>query len=157
MSEESGCNFEQTVVKSLKSGFVGEEISEHIKTCANCRETAKVMQFFQTNLPRESPPKNLPVAGLIWWKFRLREKQRRAERIGQPIFIAQIIAVVIAFVTILWLRQNYPEQFSSLATALSRVFDSMGTIAFPFIIGLTCLGFVCSILVFALRRLMPDK
>jgi hypothetical protein len=157
MREKRGCDFEQTIIKSFKSGSVGKEISEHIKTCADCAETAKVMQFFQTNLPRESPPKNLPVAGLVWWKFRLREKQRRAASVGQPIFIAQIIAVFAAFLTVVWLRQNYSEQFSSFATALSRVFDSMETIAFPFIIGLTCFAFVCTIFVFALRRLMPDK
>jgi len=157
MSEESGCNFEQTVVKSLKSGFVGEEISEHIKACADCRETAKIMQFFQANLPSESPPKNLPVAGLIWWKFRLREKQRRAERVGQPIFIAQIAAAFAASIIIVWLGQNYSQQVSSLAPALSRIFDSMGTIAFPFLIGLISLTLVCTILVFALRRLLPDK
>ena len=157
MSEESGCNFEQTVVKSLKSGFVGEEVSEHIKACADCRETAKIMQFFQTNLSSESPPKNLPVAGLIWWKFRLREKQRRAERVGQPIFIAQIAAAFAASIIIVWLGQNYSQQVSSLAPALSRVFDSMGTIAFPFLIGLISLTLVCTILVFALRRLLPDK
>jgi hypothetical protein len=157
MSEESGCSFEQTVVKSLKSGLLNDEISEHIKACANCSETAKIMQFFQTNLPRESPPKNLPVAGLIWWKFRLREKQRRAERVGQPIFIAQAVAVFAAFITILWLGQNYSEQFSSLATAFGRVFDSVGTIAFPFILGLISFAFVCTIFVLALRRLIPDK
>ncbi len=157
MSEESGCNFEQTVVKSLKSGFVGEEVSEHIKACADCRETAKVMQFFQAKLPSESPPKNLPVAGLIWWKFRLREKQCRAERVALPISIAQIAAVVIAFGTFIWLRQNNSLQFSSLEAAFSRVLISFELIAIPFVGGIICFAFVCAILALALRRFTLDK
>lgn len=157
MSEKQGCDFEQSVVKSIKSGLVAEEVSEHIKACADCTETAKVMMFFQTNLPRESPPKNLPAAGLVWWKFRLREKQRRAERVEQPILIAQIAAAFAASVIIVWLGQNYSEYISSLAPAFAKIFDSMGTIAFPFVIGVTCFAFVCAIFVFALRRLLPDK
>ncbi len=157
MNEHSGCDFEQTVVKSLKSGFLNNEVSEHIKSCADCRETAKVMQFFQTNLTNESPPKNLPVAGLIWWKFRLREKQRRAARVALPILIAQIVAAVVAFGTFIWLRQNNSLQFSSLEAVFSRVLISFELIAVPFISGIICFAFICAILVLALRRFTSDK
>jgi len=157
MSEKFGCSFEQTVVKSLKSGFVNEEISRHIKACADCRETAKVMQFFQANLVKESPPKNLPVAGLVWWKFKLREKQRRAERIAQPILIARFVAVLVVFGTFIWLMQNNSAQFLSVQTAFSRVFASMEVIAAPLLTGAVCIAFVSAILIFALRRFMPDK
>ncbi len=157
MNEHSRCDFEQTVVKSLKSGFVSEEISRHIETCADCRETAKIMQFFQANLANESPPKNMPVAGLVWWKFRLREKQRRAERVAQPILIAQIVAGLIGFGTFIWLRQNNAPQFLSLETAFNQVFASMELIAVPLVAGIICFAFICAILVFALRRFMLDK
>jgi hypothetical protein len=157
MNEYSECDFEQTVVKSLKSGFANDEISEHTKACAACRETAKVVQFFQTNLKNESPSKNLPVASLVWWKFRLREKQRRAARVTQPILIAQIAAVIVTFGTFVWLSQNNPLQFSSLESAFSRVFASFELIAVPFVGGIICLTFFCAILVFTLRRFMPDK
>ena len=157
MSEKFGCSFEQTVVKSLKSGFVNEEISRHIKACADCRETAKVMQFFQANLVKESPPKNLPVAGLVWWKFKLREKQRRAEQIAQPILIARFVAVLVVFGTFIWLMQNNSAQFLSVQTAFSRVFASMEVIAAPLLTGAVCIAFVSAVLIFALRRFMPDK
>ena len=157
MSEKFGCSFEQAVVKSLKSGFVNEEISRHVKSCAHCRETAKVMQFFQANLVKESPPKNLPVAGLVWWKFKLREKQRRAERIAQPILIARIVAVLIVFGTFIWLMQNNSAQFLSVQTAFSRVFASLEVIAAPLLTGTVCIAFVSAILILGLRRFMPDK
>ena len=157
MNEHSGCDFEQTVVKSLKSGFLNNEISDHVKLCANCRETAKVMQFFQTNLKNESPPKNLPVAGLVWWKFKLREKQRRAQRVAQPILIAQIVAAIVAFGVIVWLRQNNSLQFSSLETAFSHVLTSFELIALPFVGGIIFFTFICAIGVFGLRRFTSDK
>jgi hypothetical protein len=157
MSEESGCDFQQTVAKSLKSGFVNEEISRHVKACADCRETAKVMQFFQANLVKESPPKNLPVAGLVWWKFKLREKQRRAERVAQPMLIAQLTAVLIITGTFIWVRQSNSPQILSVQAAFSRAFDSLEVIAFPLITGAACIAFVSAILIFALRRFMPDK
>ena len=157
MSKELGCGFQQTVVKSLKSGIMNEEISQHVKACADCRETAKVMQFFQANLVKESLPKNLPVAGLVWWKFKLREKQRRAERIAQPMLIAQIAAVLIIFGTFIWLKQSNSPQILSVQAAFNRVFDSMDVIAFPLITGAACIAFVSAILIFALRRFMPDK
>ena len=139
MSEKLGCDFEQTVVKSLKSGFVNEETSRHIKACANCRETAKVMQFFQANLLKESPPKNLPAAGFVWWKFKLREKQRQAERVAQPMLIAQLAAVLIVTGTFIWLRQSNSPQILSLQAAFNRVFASMEVIAFPLITGAVCI------------------
>ena len=157
MNDHSGCDFEQTVVKSLKSGFVNEEIARHIKECANCFETAKVMQFFQTNLKDEPPPKNLPVAGLVWWKFQLREKRRRAERVAQPMLIAQIAAVLLAFGTFIWLRQNNSLQSSSLEATFSRIFASMEVIVVPLATGIICFTFVCAIVIFALRRLILDK
>ena len=157
MSEKSGCDFQQTLVKSLKSGFVSEEISRHIKTCADCRETAKVMQFFQANLVKESPPKNLPVASLVWWKFKLREKQRRAERVAQPMLIAQVIAALVVIGTFIWLRQNKSPQLLSIEAAFNRFFASMEVIAAPLLTGVICIAFVSAILVFALRRFMPDK
>lgn len=74
MKMQSGCDFESAVIKATKSGFVDEEIKAHIESCANCRETAKIVQFFQMNLIDEPPPKNLPVAGFVWWKYKLQEK-----------------------------------------------------------------------------------
>jgi len=157
MSEQPVCDFEFAVVKSLKSGFINGEIGEHIHSCSSCRETAKIVRFFQTNLINESPPKRLPVAGLIWWKSKLRERRRAAENVSRPILLTQTAAVIVAFGTFIWLWVNGSLQFSTLETALNRVFNSMEIIAVPFIIGLICFAFICTILIFALRRFMIEE
>ncbi len=101
MNKQTACEFQSAVVKSVKSGIANDEITEHIKFCVDCQETLKVARFFQTSLMKE-PPQNLPAAGLVWWKTKLREKQRTAERVVQPITIVQTIAVVIFTAVFLW-------------------------------------------------------
>ncbi len=157
MSEHTVCDFEPAVVKSIKSGFINGEIGEHIQSCSNCQETVKVVRFFQTNLINEAPPKNLPVAGLIWWKSKLRERRRAAENISRPILLTQTAAVIVAFGTFIWLWLTGSLQSSFLETALNRVFNSMEIIAVPFVIGLICFAFICTALIFALRLFMTEK
>ncbi len=157
MSEQTVCDFEPVVVKSLKSGFITDQIDGHIQSCSNCRETAKVVRFFHTNLINESSPKRLPVAGLIWWKSKMRERRRAAENVSRPILLTQTAALIVAFGTFIWLWLNGSLQSSFLGTALNRVFNSMEIIAVSFVIGLICFAFICTALIFALRRFMTEK
>jgi hypothetical protein len=157
MKKHSGCDFEPLVVKSLKSGFIDNKVSEHIKNCADCGETAKVMRFFQLNAANQSTPKNLPASGLIWWKFKLREKQRRAERVSRPILIAQAAAILIIFGTFVWLKQNDSPYIATLTVSFKRVLSSMEAIAPTFLAGLICFAFICAILIIIMRRFILDK
>ncbi|MDQ3179590.1 MAG: hypothetical protein M3Q33_03620 [Acidobacteriota bacterium] len=157
MSEENSCDFESVVVKSLKSGFLSEEISEHTEACVNCRETAKVVRFFQTNLKSELPPKNLPAAGLVWWKSRLREKRRAADLIAQPILIARTVASVLFFGIFVWLFNTEAFELLSLDTALNQIFTSIEPIIAPMFIGIVSFLFICTTLIFALRRFLLEK
>ena len=117
----------------------------------------KVARFFQTNLVKEPPPLNLPVAGLVWWKAKLREKQRAAERVGQPILIVQTIAIIIFTGVFLWLFNTESLQLASLGEGLSRVADSMAQFIFPVIIGFVSFAFVSLTTVLFLRRFLPEK
>lgn len=153
MKNRSGCNFESAVVKTLKSGAEVEEVSAHLETCADCRETAKVMRFFQRNLPKESAPKNLPAAGLVMWKFRLREKQRAAEQINRPLFIAQIIAAVVLCVFLVW----FLNTDAVLSAALNRVFASLEQILALIIAGTLTFAVIAVTIIFTLRRFLLEK
>lgn len=157
MKKHTGCDFEEKIVKALKSDFRNDEAAEHIKSCASCRETARIVHFFQTSLVNEPPPKVLPAAGLVWWKFQLSEKRRASERVAQPILIAQTVGGVAVFVFLVWLMFSQPSNITTFESAFGRIFDSMETIAIPFLIGAVCLGFVCGALILALRRLLPEK
>ncbi len=130
MFKHKGCEFELRVVKAVKSGFVGDDISGHLKICSNCRETATVVGFFHTNLKNETLLK-LPAAGFLWWKSKIIEKRRRAERVAQPILIAQIAAVVVAFLTLVWLFGSKSGQLILLNPNADRAFVSIERSTIP--------------------------
>ncbi len=157
MSKQTACEFQSAVVKSVKSGIANDDANEHLKNCADCQETLKVARFFQMNLMKELPPLNLPAAGLIWWKAKLREKHRAAERVGQPITIVQTIAIVIFTVVFLWLFNTESLQLAALGEGLSRVAGSMAQFIFPMIIGFVSFAFVCLTTVFLMRRFLLEK
>ena len=152
MKKQNDCNFEPRVIKTLKAGPQDEEISAHLDSCADCRETAKIVSFFQANLQREPAPKNLPTAGLVWWKTKLREKRRVAERAAHPIFIAQTAAVVIALFAAVGLLIYQPEFFAPLGAVISRTFDTLGQMALTLFAGFLTFVIVSAAVVFTLRR-----
>jgi hypothetical protein len=158
MNKRNFCDFETETIKFLKSGEIDEKISAHIESCADCRETAKIMHFFQTNLLNEpSPPKKLPAAGLIWWKSRLREKHKAAEQINRPILIVQTIAALVFIGVFFWLFNSDSFQNSFLGTAFYRVLDSMAIMLVPFFIGIFSLTFFSLLTSFILRRYLLEK
>lgn len=157
MNKPSGCDYESTVVASLKSGFISEEIASHIKLCANCRETAKIVRFFQMNVIEKTSSAHLPAAGLIWWKSRLREKQRNAGRIYQPIFIVQVVALIVFTGLFFWLINTESFQASTFASAINRVISAADQIMISVLIGVICFLLIGVILFFTLRRFLLEE
>ena len=47
MIKQTQCPSEQIVVKSVKSGFINDEIAAHIQSCNDCRETIKSFNSFK--------------------------------------------------------------------------------------------------------------
>lgn len=156
MSNQKVCEFEQTIVKSLKAGFISEESREHSKECADCRETVKIAGWLQMSA-KTAQPKNLPTAGFLWWKSRIIEKRRAAENTAKPILIAQTVAVIVAFGTFIWMMSIPTIKFSSVGTTFSHVFALMEPVAVLLIAGLICFALVCSMLILTLRRFLLEK
>ncbi len=158
MINQKKCEFELTVVKFSRSGLSNEEISAHVRDCASCRETLKVASWLQMSAKSAAPQaKNLPAAGFVWWKSRIQEKRRAAERVVQPILIAQIAAAFVASATLIWLLFSKSPQFDFLDFAFSQAFASMKVVAVPFLTGIICFAFFCAALVFILRRYLSGK
>lgn len=153
MKKRTDCDFERKVADSVKSGFPSEEIKNHLNSCADCRETVKIVQFFQMNLASEAQPEKLPTAGFIWWKSQIIKKRRAAERTVQPIFIVQIAAAIIGLATFILLLPQFP----SLGQAFGQVFDAIEQIAFPVVAGLTCFALFSTTLILTLRRYLLEK
>lgn len=157
MSKKTGCEFEHSVVGAVKTGTINNQIAEHIKSCADCRETVKITRFFQITLMNEPQPKKLPAVGFIWFKSRLREKQRAAENVTKPILIVQTAAVVIFIGLFIWLLNTDFSNLLFLESALHRVFASIEQIVVLLGAGIACFAFVCSTLIYILRRFLLEE
>jgi predicted anti-sigma-YlaC factor YlaD len=158
MKNQKKCEFELTVVKFSRSGLSNEEIKAHVRDCTSCRETLKIASWLQMSAKSAAPQaKNLPAAGFLWWKFRIQEKRRAAERVVQPILIAQIASAFAASATLVWLLFSKSLRFDFLDSAFSRAFASMEIVAVPFLAGIICFAFFCAALVFILRRYLSGK
>jgi len=157
MNRQTACEFQSAVIKSLKSKIANDQIEAHLKNCADCRETLKVARFFHPNVMVEPSPSKLPVAGLVWWKAKLREKHRTVGRASQPITIVQTIAVISFTVVFLWLFNLESLHLATLGEGLSRVADSIPQFIIPTIIGFISFAAVCLATVLLMRRFLPDR
>lgn len=155
MKKRTGCGYEAAIVQTVKAGTANDEISAHLETCADCRETAKIARLFQTNLVAQSMPKAMPAAGLVWWKSEIKTKRRRAERAAAPIFFVQAAAAAAVAATFVWLLLN--PQFSFFDAAFSRIFASLEQIMVHLIAGIIGFTLVCATLVLFLRRFLLEK
>lgn len=158
MKDQISCEREHAAVKAVTSGVLSDEISGHIQSCVNCRDAVKVVSFFQKAVQQDkSQPKNLPAAGLIWWKSRLREKQRLTGRVTQPLAMAQTAAVVVALAAFIWLWQSGALQATVFGAALTRVGTSVAHMGVPILMGFIGFLIICTMVGFTLRRFMLEK
>jgi len=151
------CEFEKLVLQSIRSKAEDPEIERHLRSCAACKETAKIARFINADLVEESAQHKLPTAGFIWWKSSLQQKQRAAETVVHPTRMAHAAALFIAFFTVLWLVSSGWYQQSFIAPAFDRVLDSLESLAPALVFGI--LGFACIsfIVMLIYRRDLSDE
>lgn len=155
MIKQKACEFEPQTIRAVKSNITNDEISAHLKSCAGCREAAKVAAFFQANIKTETPP--LPAAGFIWWKSKIIEKRRRAESVGQPLLVAQIAAAAVFFAALVWFFNSNFAQSNSFDAALDGTLASVQSFVAPLAAAIACFAFLCLLFVLALRRYFTEK
>ena len=155
MKKRTGCEYESAIVKSVKTRTATVETSAHLETCADCRETAKIVRLFQTDLIAQSMPKAIPAAGLIWWKSEIKTKRLRAERAAAPIFFVQAAAAALIVATLAWLALNLQSSFFD--APFNRLFESMEQIMAYLVTGAVGFTLVCTALVLGLRRFLLEK
>lgn len=154
MKKRSGCEYEKKIVELITKKAADEQIEAHLPTCADCRETARVVRLFQTDLAAQSMPKTLPAAGLVWWKAELRSKRRAAARAAQPIFIVQTAAAAAVAATAVWLLLT--PQFSFFDAAFDRIFAALEQMFVYLTAGIIAFAAICAALILFLRRFLPD-
>lgn len=103
MSNKKLCDYERQIRLAARNNSLNDELKKHLENCADCRETQKIVTFFQATAAKDRIFAKLPTAGFIWWKSQLQKKRDAAERAGKPIFFVEIAAVVIFCLISFWL------------------------------------------------------
>jgi len=93
------CEFEDDVLMYVHTGRwpdrVPAEIVEHAATCEVCGDLAAVAQAM--DVERAAAPKSadVPSAGTMWWRAKLRARQDAATTVGRPITAVQAALLAV--------------------------------------------------------------
>jgi hypothetical protein len=96
------CPREAEVKALLQSGHWPQacptELRTHAATCTACANQVLLTQAFRGARDASASAAQLPPPGVLWWRAQLRRRNAAVERIGKPIFGAQVFAIAITLV-----------------------------------------------------------
>lgn len=71
------------------------ELHAHVRGCRSCNELVLVTLAFQQERNMAVGEVRIGTPGVLWWRAQLRRRNEAVERIGRPIFGAQIFALAV--------------------------------------------------------------
>jgi hypothetical protein len=109
-----GCPREKEVAELLHRGHWPQactrELRTHVDGCRACADLILVTQTFQRDRAIAASMPRLESAGVLWWRAQLRRRNTAIERIGKPIFGAQVFALAISALVALVLLASQAKQ-----------------------------------------------
>ena len=107
------CVRETEVLDALRSGrwssAWGEEIRRHVADCAVCAEVVFVAELLRSDEERAQEcvrrsGKDLPSAGLVWWRAQLAARRAAEHQAAKPIALAERAAYSLGGLTVFGLE-----------------------------------------------------
>ena len=94
------CAREREVTELLDRGYWPDacpaELRSHVGSCRLCADLVVVSQAFQAAHKQAMRVPQMDSAGALWWRAQLRRRNAAIEKVGRPIFGAQIFALTIS-------------------------------------------------------------
>jgi hypothetical protein len=94
------CEREREIAEVLRRGHWPQasapELRAHAAGCRACSDLVLVTQAFQQARREAVAIPRLDSPGAIWWRAQLRRRNAAIERIGRPLFGAQVFALVVS-------------------------------------------------------------
>jgi predicted anti-sigma-YlaC factor YlaD len=103
VSQANACPREDELLDALGAGFIGEELTSHIATCAACGELRLVAGALLDERVQAATEAALPSSGTMLWRMQMRRRQeaqsaaRRSLLIGQAVTLATALVLVFTF------------------------------------------------------------
>lgn len=125
MRSRKECDFHDRVVQAVTGAAVDEAVSAHLRDCEECRETVDISRHMRSMAAVGPSPQTLPAAGLVWWRFQLRQRHLQARRATRSIVWMQILSLagvaVTASVLIVTNEKWLAPVWNSISAALQEV------------------------------------
>jgi hypothetical protein len=97
---EIECSRESGVLDALASARwphrVDAELSDHVASCAICRDVITVASAIQADHDDAWREANVPSSGQMWWRAEMRARHDAIRQASRPVTVAQSAAVVFA-------------------------------------------------------------
>jgi hypothetical protein len=97
---EFECPRESDVLDALASSRwphrVDAELSNHVASCAICRDVITVAAAMQADHDDAWREANVPSSGQMWWRAEMRARQDAIRHAARPVTVAQGVAAVFA-------------------------------------------------------------
>ena len=97
---EIECPRESDVLDALASSRwphrVDAELSNHVASCAICRDVITVAAAMQADHDDAWREANVPSSGQMWWRAEMRARQDAIRHAARPVTVAQGVAAVFA-------------------------------------------------------------
>lgn len=91
-----GCAWETELTQALRAGHWPDasdsELRAHVEACQSCRDLVLVTEIIQGARRASLLLEPSASPSLLWWRVQLRRRNYAAERISQPISVAQTFA-----------------------------------------------------------------
>lgn len=127
--KESICQFAQ------ESADRDERWRGHAAVCPDCGDLLAVAEWMTGLAAGTAPPRNLPAAGFLLFKSRVRERLSAADRATRPIHVMGILAGILFAVTF-GLALGRPGSVQSAMSGAAGLLTSYaGVIVFVAIVG----------------------
>ncbi|MGH9457198.1 MAG: hypothetical protein ACRD2J_06105 [Thermoanaerobaculia bacterium] len=97
------CECEGAVLRAVRAGFVGEDVRDHVGSCAECAELLELAGLLDGERRQAMAEASLPPAGALWFQMKLRAAREARVRSSRTALLIQGgslgAALVIAIAT----------------------------------------------------------
>ena len=120
------CEHEKSAIQSAQSGQWPEPLLVHVEECKICSDAVMI-----TLRLRETAVPDLPDAGRIWWKYRLRKERAKIDECLSPVLLAKNLGLsVVGFAAsiLIGLSLHHGTKLASLSAATQTMFAALAVI-----------------------------
>lgn len=127
------CAREQDVLDMVTArrwpGRCEPDLSEHLQTCAGCRDLLAVNAALLTEHETAWAEARIPASAVVWWRAQVRGREEAARAAARPIAFVQGIAATCAVWVALSLVRAFPPQVPDWRNWISAVVNSTPDVA----------------------------